>query len=65
MPLCRMLAGNLFGLLPSELFLKRVGSAKGAAASIVQLLDREVEIDADSPEGKVVEVVEGHIAFKK
>lgn len=41
-----------------------MNSAKGAAAKIVRLFDREVEIDPDNPEGKALEGAEGQVSFK-
>lgn len=39
-------------------------SAKGAAAKIVRLFDREIEIDSENPEGNPLENAHGHISFK-
>lgn len=43
-----------------------MSSAKGAATDIVILMDSMPEIDADSPEGKVLNdsKVQGHIQFE-
>jgi ATP-binding cassette subfamily B (MDR/TAP) protein 1 len=41
-----------------------MSSAKGAASDIINLLDSTPEIDAESPEGKQPENVQGHIRFE-
>jgi ATP-binding cassette subfamily B (MDR/TAP) protein 1 len=46
-------------------FVPDLSGAKGAATKIVQLFDREIEIDAESPAGKQVQNLEGSIVFKK
>ena len=53
-------AGNVFTFVPD------ISSAKGAASSIITLLDSVPEIDAESPEGKMVEheKAQGHIKFE-
>ncbi|KAF9533188.1 multidrug resistance protein 1 [Crepidotus variabilis] len=53
-------AGNVFAFVPD------VSSAKGAGSDIIKLLDRKVEIDAESTEGKIVDpkTVQGHIKFE-
>ncbi|PFH54100.1 hypothetical protein AMATHDRAFT_186925 [Amanita thiersii Skay4041] len=53
-------AGNVFSFVPD------VSSAKGAATNIIKLLDSTPDIDAESPDGKQVEVGKshGHIRFK-
>ncbi|KIK49186.1 hypothetical protein CY34DRAFT_797578 [Suillus luteus UH-Slu-Lm8-n1] len=55
-----MQAGNVFAFVPD------VSSAKGAANSIIRLLDARPVIDAESTEGKSVpsETIKGHIQFE-
>ncbi|EJU03193.1 multidrug resistance protein 1 [Dacryopinax primogenitus] len=50
-------AGNVFTFVPD------MSSAKGAAASIINLIDTEPEIDSDSTEGKTLTDVKGQITF--
>ncbi|KAL1744419.1 ste6-like protein [Schizophyllum fasciatum] len=54
-------AGNVFSFVPD------VSSAKGSAEDILELLDSQPEIDADSDEGKKItrETTKGHIRFEK
>ncbi|EIW81034.1 P-loop containing nucleoside triphosphate hydrolase protein [Coniophora puteana RWD-64-598 SS2] len=53
-------AGNVFSFVPD------MSSARGAAAHIVKLIDSVPEIDAESPEGKVLPPgeVQGRIEFE-
>ena len=53
-------AGNVFSFVPD------VSSAKGAGSDIIRLLDSVPEIDAESPEGKMVDMekAQGHIALE-
>ncbi|ESK90451.1 multidrug resistance protein 1 [Moniliophthora roreri MCA 2997] len=53
-------AGNVFSFVPD------ISSAKGAGTAIIKLLDSIPEIDAESTEGKKVEVskTRGHIRFE-
>ncbi|KAI4527252.1 ste6-like protein [Schizophyllum commune Loenen D] len=53
-------AGNVFSFVPD------VSSAKGSAEDILELLDSQPEIDADSQEGKKItrETTKGHIRFE-
>ena len=51
-------AGNVFSFVPD------MSSAKGAAADIVDLIDSQPSIDADSTEGKVPQNVKGRIRFE-
>ncbi|EIW81035.1 ste6-like protein [Coniophora puteana RWD-64-598 SS2] len=53
-------AGNVFSFVPD------MSSARSAAASIIKLLDSVPDIDAESPEGKVLTPgeVKGHIQFE-
>ncbi|EKM51815.1 uncharacterized protein PHACADRAFT_262171 [Phanerochaete carnosa HHB-10118-sp] len=51
-------AGNVFSFVPD------MSSARGAAADIVDLLDSEPSIDADSTEGKIPQNVKGRIRFE-
>lgn len=43
-----------------------MSSARGAGSEIIRLLDSEVEIDAESKEGKIIDPkeVQGHIKFE-
>ncbi|KAF5360351.1 hypothetical protein D9756_004683 [Leucocoprinus leucothites] len=53
-------AGNVFSFVPD------ISSAKGAATDILKLLDSTPEIDAESPEGKMLDdkTVQGHVKFE-
>lgn len=51
-------AGNVFSFVPD------MSSAKGAAADIVDLLDSQPSIDAESTEGKIPQNVQGRIRFE-
>jgi ATP-binding cassette subfamily B (MDR/TAP) protein 1 len=53
-------AGNVFAFVPD------ISSAKGAAASIIRMMDAVPEIDAESPDGKKLDTssVQGHIRFQ-
>jgi ATP-binding cassette subfamily B (MDR/TAP) protein 1 len=55
-----MQAGNVFAFVPD------VSSAKGAANTIIRLLDSTPVIDAESTEGKSVpsETIKGHIQLE-
>ena len=53
-----MEAGGVFVFVPD------VSSAKSAALAIVHLLDNEVEIDANSKEGKMMDGVQGELVFR-
>ncbi|KAF8516809.1 P-loop containing nucleoside triphosphate hydrolase protein [Hysterangium stoloniferum] len=48
-------AGNVFSFVPD------MSSAQGAANDIINLLDSVPEIDAESPDGKIPQNVQGHI----
>lgn len=53
-------AGNVFSFVPD------ISSAKGAGSSIIKLIDSVPEIDAESTEGKTVDVskAQGHIRLE-
>jgi ATP-binding cassette subfamily B (MDR/TAP) protein 1 len=51
-------AGNVFSFVPD------MSSAKGAATTILELLDSTPEIDADSTEGLTPQNVQGRIRFE-
>ncbi|KAF9533176.1 P-loop containing nucleoside triphosphate hydrolase protein [Crepidotus variabilis] len=53
-------AGNVFMFVPD------ISSALGAGSDIIKLIDNKIEIDAESPEGKVVtpDAVRGRIRFE-
>lgn len=55
-----MQAGNVFSFVPD------VSSAQGAASDIVKLMDSVPEIDAESPDGKELDVAQckGHIRLE-
>lgn len=53
-----MQAGNVFAFVPD------VSLARGAASDIIQLLDAQPEVDAESTEGKIPQDVKGHICFE-
>jgi ATP-binding cassette subfamily B (MDR/TAP) protein 1 len=53
-----MQAGNVFAFVPD------ISSARGAASDIIQLLDSQPEVDAESTEGEVPKDVSGHICFE-
>ncbi|KAH9985634.1 P-loop containing nucleoside triphosphate hydrolase protein [Russula compacta] len=53
-----MQAGNVFAFVPD------ISSARGAASDIIQLLDAQPEVDAESLEGKVPQNVKGHIRLQ-
>lgn len=59
--------GKITKLIQSVVFtfVPDLSGAKGAANKIVQLFDREIEIDAESPAGKQVQSLQGSIIFKK
>jgi len=53
-------AGNVFAFVPD------VSSARGAASSIIKLIDQVPDIDAESPAGKILDdnTVQGHIRLE-
>ena len=53
-----MQAGNMFAFVPD------ISSACGAALDIIQLLDSQPEVDAESTEGEIPKDVKGHICFE-
>jgi ATP-binding cassette, subfamily B (MDR/TAP), member 1 len=45
-------------------YVPDVSAARGAAKTLIQLLDKRPAIDADEPEGRLPQAVRGHVVFQ-